>query len=394
VGLVGVLAFIFALLFSVMVHEFGHYITAKRYGMRVTEFFLGFGKRLWSTQRGETEFGIKAIPAGGYCRISGMSPREVLPLEVQERAYFRAKTYQKLIVSGAGSFLHFVLGFLLLFLLFSGVGVAKPLSTISEVVPCVPTSNKCVESDPISPAKSAGLLAGDRIVGIDGKLNLDWEDISPILRQSAGEEIELTIDRSGEQFSIRVKLATRTVEGEERGYLGIINEYGLVRENPIMAINSSINATGDLIVGSAKALVNLPAQIPSLFGQTFLGEERNSDGLVGIVGVARATGDTVSSRNLTTGEKLATFILIIASLNIFVGIFNLLPILPLDGGHMAIAVYEGIRRQVYRLRGRAEPGKVDVEKLTPITAIVLVFLIILTVLLLIADIFNPINLNI
>jgi membrane-associated protease RseP (regulator of RpoE activity) len=394
VGLVGVLAFIFALLFSVMVHEFGHYITAKRYGMRVTEFFLGFGKRLWSTQRGETEFGVKAIPAGGYCRISGMSPREVLPPEIQERAYFRAKTHQKLIVSGAGSFLHFVLGFLLLFLLFSGVGVAKPLSTISEVVPCVPTSNQCVEKDPISPAKSAGLLAGDRIVGIDGKLDLDWEEISPILRDSAGEQIELTIDRSGEQFTIPVKLATRLVDGEERGYLGIINEYGLVRENPISAINSSINATGDLIIGSAKALVNLPAQIPSLFGQTFLGEERNSDGLVGIVGVARATGDTVSSRNLTTGEKLATFILIIASLNIFVGIFNLLPILPLDGGHMAIAVYEGVRRQIYRLRGRAEPGKVDVEKLTPITAIVLVFLIVLTVLLLIADIFNPINLNI
>ena len=393
-GLVGVLAFIFALLFSVMVHEFGHYITAKRYGMRVTEFFLGFGKRLWSTQRGETEFGVKAIPAGGYCRISGMSPREVLPPEIQERAYFRAKTHQKLIVSGAGSFLHFVLGFLLLFLLFSGVGVAKPLSTISEVVPCVPTSNQCVEKDPISPAKSAGLLAGDRIVGIDGKLDLDWEEISPILRDSAGEQIELTIDRSGEQFTIPVKLATRLVDGEERGYLGIINEYGLVRENPISAINSTINATGDLIIGSAKALVNLPAQIPSLFGQTFLGEERNSDGLVGIVGVARATGDTVSSRNLTTGEKLATFILIIASLNIFVGIFNLLPILPLDGGHMAIAVYEGVRRQIYRLRGRAEPGKVDVEKLTPITAIVLVFLIVLTVLLLIADIFNPINLNI
>lgn len=393
-GLVGVLAFIFALLFSVMVHEFGHYITAKRYGMRVTEFFLGFGKRLWSTQRGETEFGVKAIPAGGYCRISGMSPREVLPPEIQERAYFRAKTHQKLIVSGAGSFLHFVLGFLLLFLLFSGVGVAKPLSTISEVVPCVPTSNQCVEKDPISPAKSAGLLSGDRIVGIDGKLDLDWEEISPILRDSAGEQIELTIDRSGEQFTIPVKLATRLVDGEERGYLGIINEYGLVRENPISAINSSINATGDLIIGSAKALVNLPAQIPSLFGQTFLGEERNSDGLVGIVGVARATGDTVSSRNLTTGEKLATFILIIASLNIFVGIFNLLPILPLDGGHMAIAVYEGVRRQIYRLRGRAEPGKVDVEKLTPITAIVLVFLIVLTVLLLIADIFNPINLNI
>jgi membrane-associated protease RseP (regulator of RpoE activity) len=394
VGLIGVLAFIIALLFSVMVHEFGHYITAKRYGMRVTEFFLGFGKRLWSTQRGETEFGVKAIPAGGYCRISGMSPREVLPPDVQERAYFRAKTHQKLIVSGAGSFLHFVLGILLLFILFSGVGVAKALPVISEVVPCVPKANQCTDTDPISPAKSAGLSAGDRIVGVNGQRDLDWEDISPILRDSADKEITLIVERSGSEFSIQVKLAARTVEGEERGYLGIINQYGLVRASPISAINSSISATGDLIVGSVKALVNLPAQIPSLFGQTFLGEERNSDGLVGIVGVARATGETVSSRNLTTGEKLATFILIVASLNIFVGIFNLLPILPLDGGHMAIAIYEGFRRQIYRLRGRAEPGKVDVEKLTPITAVVLILLIFLTLLLLIADIFNPINLNI
>lgn len=393
-GLVGVLAFIIALLFSVMVHEFGHYITAKRYGMRVTEFFLGFGKRLWSTQRGETEFGVKAIPAGGYCRISGMSPREILPPEIEERAYFRAKTYQKLIVSGAGSFLHFVLGFLLLFLLFAGVGVARPLPVISEVIPCVPKSTQCTETDPISPAKSAGLSTGDRIVGINGQQNPDWEDISPILRDSAGKEINLIIDRSGDEFSIKIKLAARTVEGVERGYLGITNQIGLVRSNPISSINYSFRATGDLIVGSIKALVNLPAQIPDLLGQTFLGQERNSDGLVGIVGVARATGETVSSGILTTGEKLATFILIVASLNIFVGIFNLLPILPLDGGHMAIAIYEGIRRQIYRLRGRAEPGKVDVEKLTPITAIVLVFLIFLTVLLLIADIFNPINLNI
>ena len=127
--------------------------------------------------------------------------------------------------------------------------------------------------------------------------------------------------------------------------------------------------------------------------QTFLGEERNPEGLVGIVGVARATGETVSSGNLTIGEKLATFILIVASLNIFVGIFNLLPILPLDGGHMAVAIFEGVRRRIAKVRGKPNPGPVDVEKLTPITMIVLVLLIFLTSLLLIADIFNPINLN-
>jgi membrane-associated protease RseP (regulator of RpoE activity) len=127
--------------------------------------------------------------------------------------------------------------------------------------------------------------------------------------------------------------------------------------------------------------------------QTFLGEERQSDGLVGIVGVARVSGETVSSGNLTLGEKFATFLLIVASLNIFVGIFNLLPILPLDGGHMAVALYEGVRRRLAQLRGRPDPGFVDVEKLTPITMVVFVVLAFLTLLLLFADIFNPINLN-
>ncbi|NDA36567.1 MAG: peptidase, partial [Actinobacteria bacterium] len=177
------------------------------------------------------------------------------------------------------------------------------------------------------------------------------------------------------------------------GFLGIINEFGLVRQNPIKAAASSARATGAIFEGSIKALISLPSQIPSLIGQTFFGQERNSQGLVGIVGVARASGETVSSGNLTTGEKVATFILIVASLNIFVGIFNLLPILPLDGGHMAVASYEAIRRRIAAMRGKTDPGPVDVEKLTPITLVVFAVLLVLTVILLIADIFNPINLN-
>lgn len=392
-GLIGVLAFVFALLFSIMVHEYGHYITAKRYGMRVTEFFLGFGKRIWSTQRGETEFGIKAIPAGGYCKISGMSVRDEMPGDIAHRAFYKARTREKLVVLGSGSVLHFILGFLFLFILFTGVGVVKSLPIIQEVLPCVPAKTECTSSDPISPAKQAGLLPGDEVVGINGVRNLEWSEISPVLRESAGKQISLVILRDGSEINIDLVAATRTVDGEDRGFIGIVNKYGLVKENPISAIGSSAEATAQLFVGSIKALIGLPQQISTLIRQTFLGEERGTDGLVGIVGVARATGETASSSNLTMGEKIATFLLIIASLNIFVGIFNLIPILPLDGGHIAVALFEGARRQIYRIRGRAEPGKVDIEKLTPITVIVLVALIFLTALLLIADIFNPINFN-
>ena len=392
-GIIGAVAFVVALLFSVMVHEFGHFITAKRYGMHVTEFFLGFGRKIWSTVRGETEFGLKAIPAGGYCKISGMSPREPISPEVAPRAFYKASAPRRLVVLGAGSFLHFVLGFLLLFVLFAGVGTSKVLSTVSEVVPCVTTKSACVSSDPISPAKQAGIQPGDVITGINGKTNLNWEEITKVLRSSPNTSVTLEISRNGQTLELPVTLSSREVDGKVRGFLGVVNKVGLVRESPVSAITESASSFNQLFSGSIRSLVGLPAQIPSLFRQTFLGEARSQDGLVGIVGVARATSEAASSGNLTGGEKLATFILIIASLNIFVGIFNLIPILPLDGGHMAIAIVDGVRRTTARRRGQPEPDPVDVERLTPITFVVVALLIFLTLLLLLADIFNPINLR-
>ena len=392
-GIIGAVAFVVALLFSVMVHEFGHFITAKRYGMHVTEFFLGFGRKIWSTVRGETEFGLKAIPAGGYCKISGMSPREPISPEVAPRAFYKASAPRRLVVLGAGSFLHFVLGFLLLFVLFAGVGTSKVLSTVSEVVPCVTTKSACSTSDPISPAKQAGIQPGDAITGINGKSNLNWEEITKVLRSSPNTSVTLDISRNGQTLELPVTLSSREVEGKVRGFLGVVNKVGLVRESPASAVTESASSFNQLFSGSIRSLVGLPAQIPSLFRQTFLGEARSQDGLVGIVGVARATSEAASSGNLTGGEKLATFILIIASLNIFVGIFNLIPILPLDGGHMAIAIVDGVRRTTARRRGQPEPDSVDVERLTPITFVVVALLIFLTALLLLADIFNPINLR-
>ena len=378
--LLGILAFVVALLFSVMVHEFGHYITARKFGMRVSEFFLGFGKRIWSFQRGETEFGLKAIPAGGYCKIEGMAPNDEMPEGEEGRAFYKASSAKKLIVLGAGSFLHFVLGFLLLFLLFVGIGTNQVLPVISEVV-----SN--------SAAQAAGIQPGDEIVAINGKKVTEWYKDVEAIRQSQGAELTLDLNRDGELLTIVTNARLTDVDGTKRYVLGIINDVGLKRSSVLLSVKNSAIVTRSFLTESVKSLAKLPEKIPALWGATVRGEERDANGLVGVVGVARVSGQAVGSDKLTPMERLATFILIVASLNIFVGIFNLLPILPLDGGHMAVAIADEIRAFFARLRGRPRPAPIDVTVLTPITMVVFVVLATLTLLLLVADVINPVTLN-
>jgi len=379
--LLGILAFVVALLLSVMIHEFGHYLTARRFGMRVSEFFLGFGTRIWSRQRGETEFGIKAIPAGGYCRIEGMTPDDEMPDGEEGRAFYRASAGKKLIVLGAGSFLHFVIGYLLLFILLSGVGVNQVLPVIDSV-------------SPNSAAADAGFQKGDEIVAINGDRNTKWQNQLDKIRNSQGKELIFTINRSGTEIDISAApRMTKIDDGTSRYVLGIINQFGTKRLSPVTSISDAAELTWTFTSASAKSLVQLPTKIPALWGQTFGGEERDENGLVGVVGVARVSGQVSSSGELTTSERIGTFILIVASLNIFVGLFNLLPIRPLDGGHMAVAIADAFRAFIARLRGRPAPAAIDIKVLTPITAVVFVVLAALTVLLLIADIFNPILFN-
>ncbi|NDF10892.1 MAG: RIP metalloprotease [Actinobacteria bacterium] len=391
-GVLGVLAFVVGLLFSVMVHEWGHYITAVKYRMKVTEFFLGFGQRIWSFQRGETEFGLKAIPAGGYCKIVGMSPQEELEPADQERAFYKAPVIKKLVVLGSGAFLHFVLGILFIALLIGGVGLNQSLPKVESVIPCITTAENCSASDPISPAQRAGIKVGDEIVGVNGE-KARWNDIVKVIRASANKEITLIVSTNGQERTVAITPHNITIEGKSWGIIGVQNATGMVRENFPTSVKQTFQVTGYFFKSSIQALISLPTKIPSLVRQTFFGEQRDSNGLVGIVGVARASAQTANSGDLSLREKLATFLLIIASLNIFVGIFNLLPILPLDGGHMAVAIVEAIRRRFARAQGKPDPGPIDVEKLTPITLVVFVALSILTLLLLAADIFNPIDLN-
>jgi len=394
---IGALAFVVALLLSIMVHEFGHYLTAKKFGMKVTEFFLGFGAKLWSFTRGETEFGIKAIPAGGYCRITGMSTHEELSPEDEPRAFVRASTLKRLIVLGAGSFTHFLLGFALIFLIFFGIGIPASQPVIDRVLPCITEpsapSLACTSTSTPSPALRAGLKVGDRVISINGKIVKNWSEDILIVRRSAGKSVTLVIERGGENATVIVTPAAQIVNGATTGILGIYSKIGLQREGLVTATKDTGALGSSIFTTSIRSLISLPTKIPALFRQTFLGDNRDPNGLVGVVGAAQASAATVSNHSMSSGEKIESFLLIIASLNIFIGIFNLFPLLPLDGGHMALALVDGFRRIWARRRSRPVPHPVDLEILTPVTIVVFVLLAGLSLMLLAADIFNPVHFN-
>ena len=393
-GAVGILAFIVAMLLSIMIHEWGHYITARKFGMKVTEFFLGFGPRLWSTQRGETEFGIKAIPAGGYCRIVGMTPAEPLAEGDGERAFYKSSTARRLVVLGAGSFLHFVIAFFILLLFFAAVGVPQQSTRLDHVLPCITSgSTECAESDPISPAARAGLQSGDDIRAIDGKKINSWEEVGAAIRSGVNKELTFTILRAGDELELVVTPTRFSSEGKTFGIIGVTSEREVKRYPIHSAVSQSGSEINNLLKGSVRALVALPSKIPALFGATFNGSERDPEGLVGVVGVARVSGEAASSTSGSLAEKIGFFLLIIASLNVFVGIFNLIPLLPLDGGHMAVAIFDGYRSARARRKGLPAPTPFDVTKLMPITLVVIAVLASLSLLLLFADIVNPLTLN-
>jgi membrane-associated protease RseP (regulator of RpoE activity) len=346
--------------------------------MRVSEFFVGFGRRIWSITRGETEYGIKAIPAGGYCRIEGMTPTDQMPAGEESRAFVKASSAKKLIVLGAGSTAHFILGFLLIFSIFFGVGY----TTITPVIAQISQG---------SVAESAGFKAGDEILSINGKTVTNWQNDAKQIGQSKGSEMRFVVLRDGKKVVINAAPAYNA--DAKRYMLGVITALGTERDSFTKSVSESSRATWILTKESVKSLIAIPSKVPQLVRETFMHEKRDPNGLVGVVGAARVSGQAVGSDKLNNNERLATFILLVASLNIFVGLFNLLPILPLDGGHMAVAIADEIRALFARIRRKPRPAPIDVNVLTPITGVVVVLLGILTVLLVVADIINPVSLN-
>ncbi len=392
----GWVIFIVALLFSVMLHETGHFVTAKKFGMKVTQYFVGFGTTLWSTRRGETEYGIKALPLGGFVKITGMTSMDEVDPADEPRSFRRHPAWQRLVVLFAGSFMHFVLAFVLLFLLAAAIGLDNSNTTqLGPVSPCVPAnaaafrSGTCTAADAPSPAKQAGLKAGDKVVSFDGKPVSSWTALyNDIPGTPAHRAVPVVVIRNGTRMTLHVTLAS--VSGRPGSYLGVQDTNVLQRYNPIRSVTYAGSMFGQVLTGSAKEIGSLPSAIPHLFAKN---RASTSAGQVtSVVGAGEITGDVVSA-SVGWQVKIDYVLLIIASLNIFVGAFNLLPLLPLDGGHIAVVIYERLRAWFARLRGRSDPGLVDMTKLVPLSMGVFGILVFFGLILILADLVNPIRLT-
>jgi membrane-associated protease RseP (regulator of RpoE activity) len=395
--LLGIAIFIVALAVSVMLHEFGHFITAKKFGMRVTQFFLGFGTTLWSIFRGETEYGVKALPFGGFVKISGMTSMEEIDVADEPRSFRKQPGWQRIIVLSAGSFMHFVLALFLFFVLAVAIGQATSTNQVSALASCVPASNAAVNSnDPCpnghstTPAEKAGVKANDTIISVNGHSVGNFNQLRTVLKsQPAGVKLPMVVKRDGRYVHLEVTLAH--IRGDSTPYLGVESTVAYQPQNPVSAVAFAGSQFADTITSSVQAIGKLPAAIPDLFNKN---RAKTPAGQVSsVVGVGAVTGDVVEAA-IPWQAKVWLVVYLVASLNIFFGAFNLLPLLPLDGGHIAVVIYERVRAWFARLFGRPDPGLVDIQKLVPLSLLVFAVLVGLGTLLIAADIFNPIHIQV
>jgi membrane-associated protease RseP (regulator of RpoE activity) len=396
----GIVAFVVALLLSVVLHEAGHFVTARRFGMKATQFFVGFGPTLWSRQRGETEYGIKAIPAGGFVKIVGMTPLEEVEPEDEPRAFYRQSAGKKAIVLSAGSFVHFLIALGLVF----GVTAALPsvdtdAPVVSAPVDSMPVSVTVAEgaSEQTVPAPAAGLLQrDDRVVSVAGQETATWRDVVEIVRERPGQTLPFVVDRDGEQVALDITPVPVTrpdledpAQTVQVGAIGVGQGIVLERLGPGEAVSESVNRLELMVTGTYRAVTEKLGTITTLYSP-----ERDREGLLGLVGAARVSGEVLNLEQIPFVLRVADFLLLMAGLNLFVGLFNLLPLLPLDGGHLAVLAYENARDRLKRLFGyRGEFQRVDFTKLLPLTYAVVLAFVGLTVWIMGADIVNPIRLT-
>lgn len=418
---VGVALFALGLLISISLHEAGHLGTAKAFGMKASRYFVGFGPTLWSFRRGETEYGIKGVPVGGFVKIVGMTPQDddVAP-EDQHRAMWRFPVWKRTIVMGAGSAVHFVLGFALLWGVFAFAPI-NDLDKLPEATPEVATVAQCTTvewevdestgfprncvpgEDPESAAAQAGLRPGDIITSIDGQPVTQWGDLTARIRDAGGTTVPLTYLRGGQEHAVEVSLplaervkpevreTERTVDEiteedlEEVGVLGINAVVPRTVHGPAAGVGLAADQTATMFRGTVEALSRLPERIPQLWEAVF-GGERHPETPMSVVGASRIGGE------LWERGELPTWLVFLAAVNFFIGIFNLLPLLPLDGGHVAIAWFEKARGWAYAVFGKPDPGRVDYYKMMPVTYVVILVMAGFFLLTVAADIVNPIQL--
>jgi membrane-associated protease RseP (regulator of RpoE activity) len=367
--------FIVSLIVVIMIHEFGHFISAKAFGMKAERFFLGFGPTLWSVQKGETEYGVKLIPAGGFVKIAGMSSYEETDPADQGRRFFEKPAWQRLVVLSAGSATHFIVAAALLFSALAFIGLPAGSNEVAAV------------SDD-SPAAAAGLAEGDVIVAVDGVATSDFEAIREAVLARAGQTVPIVVERDGTTVEVQASIAEQTVEGEQQGFLGV-GPRAVTRRVPV---GEAVAATvvGDFSVARLTYLTVQglgqafsPEGISRWIGGLDADQPRTAEGPMSVVGV----GQAISA--FGAAGDLFAIVIVLAQLNIVLGLLNMLPLPPLDGGHVATLAVEQAVNGVRRLRGKAPNWRLDPAVVTPIALAVILLFTVLTVTVVYMDIVNP-----
>jgi len=433
---IGIVLFVLGLLFSIAWHELGHLTFAKLFHVRTTQYMIGFGKTLWSKQVGETEVGIKAVPLGGYIRMIGMVPpdargrqristtalgpagfvrqiiedtragdRAQVAVTDDGRQFYQLHPAKRIVIMFAGPFMNLVLAVVLFAIVMMGIGVPTPNTTVESVSACVvPASAPAAEQRKTNcppaqwtPARMVGLRAGDRITSFGGTAITDWSQLTELIRAAAGATVPITVDRGGRTVTepapiVRTERPVYNDRNElvstvQTGFLGV----GPQRPYVSQSFGAAIDRTGQFIGAAAHAVIQIPARIPALWDSIFNGAARGADSPVGVVGAGRLSGE-ILSLNTEAKDKLALFLTLLAGFNMSLFLLNLLPLLPLDGGHIFGAIIEWIKRGWARLRRRPLPAPFDVAKLMPVAYLVALLFIGLTVLTLVADVVNPVKL--
>ncbi|HET7327317.1 MAG TPA: site-2 protease family protein [Nocardioidaceae bacterium] len=428
---VGVVVFALGVIASIALHEVGHMVPAKKFGIKVTQYFVGFGKTVWSTKRGETEYGVKAVPLGGYVKLVGMLPPEkggdptrirrsntglftqliadarsaewehVEPGD-EDRLFYRKPWWQKLIVMAGGPMVNVALAFLLLGGVWMLYGVPEPRPVVAQVVDCVIPADEaaqgrtCTPSDPVSPAKQAGLEAGDRIVAFNGTAVESWDQLTGLIRGNDDGAASIVVERDGDRVVLETNTtvssrpeAPRSEEFVQVGFLGVAPVQELERQGVGYVFVTMGQTTKDV----GEALLHLPEKMVGVFQAAFLGADRDQNSPVSVVGASRVAGEVAATDQLIFEQKVVGVISFLGILNLFLALFNFIPLLPLDGGHMAGALYEALRRGVAKVFKRPDPGYVDVAKLLPVAYVVGGVLLLTGVVLIYADFVNPVRLG-